>query len=62
MRFEIEWVEREGNSGLNQQILQQSLEVTGGDPFQKSSGVLQQLDKMSYSYGMFGNGSEQFQK
>ncbi len=42
--------------------MQQSLEVTGGDPFQKSSGVLQQLDKMSYSYGMFGNGSEQFQK
>ena len=55
MRFEIEWVQREGNSGLNQQILQQSLEITGGDPFKKSSGVLQQLEKMNYSYGMFGS-------
>lgn len=62
MRFEIEWAKREGNSGLNHQILQQSLEVTGGDPFQKSSGVLQQLEKMNYSYGMFGSSTEQFQK
>ena len=27
----------------------------GGDPFQNSNGVLQQLDQMSYSYGMFNN-------
>jgi hypothetical protein len=44
---------------MNQNILQHSLQVTGGDPFEQNSGVVQQLDK-NYSYGMFGPGSEQF--
>ena len=55
MRFEIEWTKHEGNSGQNQQLLNQNLNVMGGDPFQQSNGVFEQLEKVNYSYGMFGN-------
>jgi hypothetical protein len=28
----------------------------GGDPFQQSNGVFEQLEKVNYSFGMFGPG------
>lgn len=37
MRFEIEWNKHEGNSGFNEQLLQQNIEVIGGDPFENPS-------------------------
>ena len=58
-RFEIEWVKREGNAYEDNGLLQQNLEIMGGDPFQQSNGALQELQKMQYSYGMFQNGNQQ---
>lgn len=43
MRFEIEWNKQEGNSSQNMDILNKNLEVIGGDPFQQSNGVFEQL-------------------
>lgn len=40
-------------------MLQQNIQIMGGDPFQSSNGALQQLDQMNYSYGMFGNQGNQ---
>lgn len=34
----------------------------GGDPFQQSNGAFEQLEKVNYSYGMFGNWSQYFIK
>ena len=36
-------------------LLQQNIQMMGGDPFEQSNGVLEQLQQMQYSYGMFGN-------
>ncbi len=40
-------------------MLQQNIQIMGGDPFQSSNGALQQMDQMNYSYGMFGNQGNQ---
>ena len=58
-RFEIEWAKREGNAYEDQALLQQNLEMMGGDPFQQSNGALQEMEKLQYSYGMFQNNSNQ---
>lgn len=58
-RFEIEWAKREGNAYEDNGLLQQNLEMMGGDPFQQSNGAFQELQKMQYSYGMFQNNGNQ---
>jgi hypothetical protein len=36
-------------------LLRNNIEALGGDPFNQSNGALQELEKRSYSYGMFQN-------
>ena len=36
-------------------MLQENIQIMGGDPFQSSNGALQQLDQLNYSYGLFNN-------
>lgn len=44
LRFDIEWNKQEGNSGYNEDLLQQTLKTMKGDPFQESTnGLFQQL-------------------
>lgn len=52
-RFEIEWAKNEGNAYYDNELLQQNLQVMGGDPFEQSNGAFQELNKLQYSYGMF---------
>ena len=58
MRFEIEWAKQEGSANHNSQLLQNSIQVMGGDPFASSNGALAQLEATNYSYGMFGTGQQ----
>jgi hypothetical protein len=57
-RFEIEWAKREGEAYQDNALLQQNLQVMGGDPFEQSNGAMQELQKLQYSYGMFQNGNQ----
>lgn len=44
LRFDIEWNNQVGNSGYNENILQQTLKTMKGDPFEESTnGLFQQL-------------------
>lgn len=54
-RFEIEWTLKEGQAVQDTQMLQENIQIMGGDPFQSSNGALQQLDQLNYSYGLFNN-------
>ena len=54
-RFEIEWALKEGQAVHDTQMLQENIQIMGGDPFQSSNGALQQLDQLNYSYGLFNN-------
>ena len=42
-RFEIEWTKKEGNAFEDVNLLQQNLDIMGGDPFQHSNGAIQEL-------------------
>ena len=42
-RFEIECTKKEGNAFEDVNLLQQNIDVMGGDPFQQSSGAIQEL-------------------
>jgi hypothetical protein len=54
-RFEIEWAKREGLAYEDTNLLKKNIDIMGGDPFEQSNGAIQDLEKMSYSYGMFQN-------
>lgn len=54
-RFEIEWTKREGQAFQDNALLEQNIQMMGGDPIEQSNGALEQLQKLQYSYGMFGN-------
>ena len=36
-------------------LLEKNIAIMGGDPFLQSNGAFQELEKISYSYGMFQN-------
>lgn len=61
-RFEIEWTLKEGQAIQDTQMLQENIQIMGGDPFQSSNGALQQLDQLNYSYGMFNNPWTHFER
>ena len=52
-RFEIEWAKHEGLVYEDRNLLHRSIVNMGGDPFEQSNGVFKELEKASYSFGMF---------
>lgn len=54
-RFEIEWVAKDTQANYDQNIFNENIGMSGGDPFQSTNGALQALDQMNYSNCMFTN-------